>query len=146
MSQPLLSVCIPTRNRKDKLLSQVNTILAQADISGIADRVQIIIGDNTDIEQQLLDPSCFTHQSIKYIKNTGNIGYARNVNNVLCSADGEFAWLLSDDDTLADNALCTIFSAILEHRQASYITFDARGVYLGNVFDSSMFFSDIDSA
>ena len=88
-----LSICIPTVNRKEALISQVKSLLNQASSGNISEKIEIVIGDNSDIVDQQLESNSIliSHPSIKYFNNGGNIGYARNVNNVLMNAKGAFA-------------------------------------------------------
>jgi glycosyltransferase involved in cell wall biosynthesis len=143
MTKKYLSICIPTANRKKELAIQIRTLLDQALLNNIADKIQIVISDNTDREDQLIDPVLLNNTCVKYIRNDGNIGYAKNVNNVLMNADGDFAWLLSDDDTLLENALIRIFDTAANNPDASYITFSAGGVSHGRLFDSNMYFKNL---
>ena len=97
MSDYLLSICIPTANRRLELNKQLLGINAQIEKLDNTSLIQIVIGDNTDVEEQSIDIEQFKNLNLKYIKNSKNIGYAYNVNNIICNADGEFCWLLSDD-------------------------------------------------
>lgn len=52
---------------------------------------------------------------IKYHKNTSNLGIPRNFLNVVSMADGEFVWLIGDDDLLMPNAIVDLYSLIDKH-------------------------------
>lgn len=143
MTRYRLSICIPTANRKKELAIQVSTLINQAKLNNISEQIQIVVGDNTDREDQFADPALLSHPCVKYIKNTGNIGYAKNVNNVLMNADGDFSWLLSDDDFLLENALIKIFEAVTNKPNASYVTFFSGGVSNGYLFDSNIYFKNL---
>ena len=143
MNKIYLSICIPTANRKKELAIQIETLLNQAKSNSIIDKIQIVIGDNTDREDQQIDPVLLKNTCIKYIRNEGNLGYAKNVNNVLKNADGDFAWLLSDDDVLLENALIRIFDTVINNPDASYLTFANGGVSNGVLFDSNMYFKNL---
>lgn len=143
MNKIYLSICIPTANRKKELAIQIETLINQAKSNNIIDKIQIVIGDNTDREDQQIDPLLLKNTCIKYIRNEGNLGYAKNVNNVLKNADGDFAWLLSDDDVLLENALIRIFDAVINNPDASYLTFANGGVSNGVLFDSNMYFKNL---
>lgn len=81
MNKPLLSICIPTYNRKEYLEKCLNAIVKQKSFD---DRVEIVISDNcsTDGTQKLCE---------KYQKDYSNIHYYRNEENM---ADKNFSLLL----------------------------------------------------
>lgn len=122
---------------------QVETLINQAVSHNIIDSIQIVIGDNTDRKDQQIDPALLKNTCVKYIRNEGNIGYAKNINNVLKNADGEFSWLLSDDDMLLENALIRIFEAVTNNPDASYLTFANGGISNGVLFNSNMYFKNL---
>ena len=49
---------------------------------------------------------------IKYHKNSGNLGHARNYLNVVTMADGDFIWLIGDDDLLMPYAIEDLYKLI----------------------------------
>ncbi len=53
--------------------------------------------------------------SIKYQKNERNLGVASNVLSVVGMADGEFAWLIGDDDLLMPYAIEEVLRLIEKH-------------------------------
>jgi glycosyltransferase involved in cell wall biosynthesis len=142
MNNIVLSICIPTANRKKELLKQVETLLKQAESSNLLKKIQIVIGDNTDDLNELVNFEIFSHDSVKYIKNHTNIGYAKNVNNVLLNADGLFSWLLSDDDLLEKHALEKIYNSVLNNLDSAYITFISGGLSKGKIFNKNMYFEE----
>lgn len=146
MTNFLLSICIPTANRKKELGEQIETLLSQAKFSNLLDKIQIIISDNTNDSEQLIDMDAYSCDSIKYIKNHSNIGYARNVNNLLLNSDGLFSWLLSDDDLLVNGALEKVYKTILSYPEATYITFINGGMSGGKIFSNNMYFNEKPSA
>lgn len=138
----LLSICIPTANRKEELTNQLLSIQLQIN-ENYRDLIQIVIGDNTTIESEIIDFNDFSNLNIKYIENDGNIGYARNINSVIKNADGKFVWLLSDDDILRYGAINSILREINSNKQINYMTFDCGGIYHGNLFNDQMYFKDV---
>lgn len=143
MTKYILSICIPTANRKIELESQIISLQKQINENNLMEKVQIVIGDNTDNEDQLISNELTSALNVKYIKNQSNIGYARNVNNVLSAADGQYGWLLSDDDPTYPHAISTIYSKLL-YSNAYYISFDCGGTYLGKKFVDRMYFKDLE--
>ena len=63
--------------------------------------VQVCISDNcsTDETEKIVSDAIKVIP-IKYKRNTANLGYARNLLKVVEMADGEFVWVIGDDDLL----------------------------------------------
>ncbi len=142
MDNYLLSICIPTANRKTELSKQLFAI--QSQVKKIdSSLVEVVIGDNTNHKDHFIDLKIFKNLNIKYIKNDGNIGYAKNVNSILKHSTGKFCWLLSDDDHIFDNAIEVIIYNLTKHKNANYITFECGGTYGGKLFNDKMYFKDI---
>ena len=83
MSKCLLSICIPTANRKSELRNQLLGIAAQVEKLDKKELIQVVIGDNSDVNDQFINLDEFSNLNIKYIRNNKNLGYARNVNNII---------------------------------------------------------------
>jgi glycosyltransferase involved in cell wall biosynthesis len=62
---------------------------------------------------------------IKYQKNSSNLGFARNLLNVVEMADGEYIWFLGDDDLLVPFAVETIAQLLSEHEGVDYYFINA---------------------
>ena len=114
-----LSICIPTYNRATHLANCLNSIIlynAKSDL-----KFQICISDNNSTDgteevvrwaQKLID--------IKYHKNTHNLGMTRNFLNVVSMADGDFVWMIGDDDLLVPNAIFELYDLIDKHPRVDF--------------------------
>lgn len=99
-----LSLCIPTYNRAKFLsgaLSSIAEVRAKSSLS-----IEVCVSDNasTDATAQVV-ADAQKLMPIKYRKNPENQGVARNILAAVAMAEGEFSWLLGDDDRLLPNAL-----------------------------------------
>jgi len=65
------------------------------------------------------------HLEIKYQKNDANLGVARNVMKAVQMADGEFIWLIGDDDLLLPDALQRLSELIDAHPSVDYFYVNA---------------------
>lgn len=110
----LLSVCIPTYNRCEKLVSRVK-ILTEIISKNHIDSIEIIVSDNNSEDntssaiEEFLPTISFYRQSI-------NLGYDGNVKflyNVSCS---KFVFFLSDDDEIFEEAFVKLYWTILENQ------------------------------
>lgn len=102
--KPVLSLCIPTYNRKEKLARLVNAVLA--DLQRLSGKIEICISDNasTDGTDELLKEL----SACKYInifRQSANLGFDKNYVTVFSMARGEYVWILGDDDIIVENGL-----------------------------------------
>lgn len=114
-----LSICIPTYNRAAHLANCLNSIIlcnSQYDF-----RFQICISDNGSSDET---ENVVRHAqeviSIKYHKNANNLGIPRNFLNVVAMADGDFIWLIGDDDLLMPNAIAELYNLIDSHPSVDF--------------------------
>lgn len=109
-----LSICIPTYNRAMHLANCLNSIILCNSRSDL--KFQVCVSDNNSTDET--DEVVRGAQSsvdIKYHKNSSNLGMPRNFLNVVSMADGEFVWLIGDDDLLMPNAIEELYKLIGEH-------------------------------
>lgn len=99
-----LSICIPTYNRATYLANCLQSIIVNKRSSKVD--FQICVSDNcsTDETEDVVRHAQVS-MPIKYHKNRKNLGIPRNFLNVVEMADGEFVWLIGDDDLLLP---CTV--------------------------------------
>ena len=111
-----ISFCIPTYNRCKELLETTSNIIKQAiEIDKEAD-IEICISDNASSDN--------TNESLLYLKNKyplvrfninyniTNVGYDKNVINVLNLATGDYIVLKGDDDYIREGGVKRIFELI----------------------------------
>lgn len=91
--QPLLSIIIPTCNRKTYLKSVMSTIL------GVCKNSQIIISDNSDDDSiRSLLISDIKEGKITYVHHTERISVVENFERALKLASGRYIMFIGDDD------------------------------------------------
>lgn len=108
MKKPLLSICIPTRNRALRLQTMLNSLLPQIDILG-NDHIQIIISNNASEDQtdNVIRKFCDDGFGIEYYKQLENIGNT-NLDFVISKAKGKYILLSGDDDIYAPNFISAV--------------------------------------
>ena len=114
-----ISICIPTFNRANYLTNCLNSILL-CKVNSKVD-FQVCVSDNcsTDETEKLVQ-STQMKLNIKYYKSSENIGRVRNYMNVIDMADGEFVWLLGDDDLLLPHTVDKLNALICKHKSIDY--------------------------
>lgn len=98
----ILSILIPTYNRAKQLLTAINSCL---DVIG--EDVEIIIGDDSDFEQQelLLKIDLPKNYTIRYLHRNLPLRQNKNVADLIQQAKGKYSLILHDDDYLITGAL-----------------------------------------
>lgn len=114
-----LSICIPTYNRAAHLTNCLNSIISCGSQSDL--EFQVCISDNhsTDDTEEVVRQAQ-TALDIKYHKNPSNLGIPRNFLNVVSMADGDFVWLIGDDDLLMPNAIVELYKLIDGHPDVDF--------------------------
>lgn len=116
MSEILLSICIPTYNRKERI-KKIITDLISVDIK----EIEIVISDNAsnDGTDKLIKE--FKDSRIKYYRNQKNVGMDANFLLVIKRARGEFIFLLMDEDKVELKTIPWILKKIKENKNISQL-------------------------
>jgi glycosyltransferase involved in cell wall biosynthesis len=109
-----LSICIPTYNRAAHLANCLNSIALCSSQSRI--KFQICVSDNhSNDDTEMVVRNAQAVVDIKYNRNDSNLGIPRNFLKVVSMADGDFVWLIGDDDLLMPNAIAELCELIDGH-------------------------------
>jgi glycosyltransferase involved in cell wall biosynthesis len=92
---PLVSVGVPTYNRRDRLVRAVESVLAQTHRE-----LELVISDNgsTDETEELCRAIASRDPRVRYIRHATNRGSTENFNYVFGELRGDYAMVLGDDD------------------------------------------------
>jgi len=93
----ILSVILPTYNRRDKLEKSLSTYLEE-DIQCI--EFIILDNDSTDSTEEFVFSVKQKDSRIKYFKNPQNLGYNRNLYRGFLEASADWIIVLADDDIM----------------------------------------------
>lgn len=110
-----LSICIPAYNRPLWLRRSLESIIAQ----NVSEDIEIIISDDSSGQRS----AQVTYELLKnwpgqwkYQANQPRLGMAKNWNQSIKLASGEYVILLHDDDFLLANSLASILQKIDQYR------------------------------
>lgn len=122
----ILTIAIPTYNRKKTLEKTLNSIFNQ-----VVDDVEIIVSDNasTDGTEIYMKKISKQYPYVKYFKNDINLGSDQNFKNCMELSSGKFVLILSDDDYLLDNSINFILNVVKANENLSLIFLNSRGFY-----------------
>ena len=93
----ILTIGIPTYNRAGYLDQLLAGLVPAAEGKGI----EVLVSDNcsTDGTAAVINKYRGFH-CLRYLKNSENLGFDRNILNLLANASGRFLWLMGDDDKI----------------------------------------------
>lgn len=123
-----LSIIIPTYNRKERLLKQLESILSQE----LAKKISIVVLDNHsnyDVEQAIREK--FDTESIKnlnVIVNRANVGLSMNISLPFFRCKTKWLWILSDDDVTLPNSLEIIINDIHKYDDYAALKYSVSGM------------------
>ena len=118
-----LSICIPTLNRGNYIGETLDSILSQKE-TGV--EIVIVDGGSSDRTEEIVKSYQQTHPEIRYIKkdsldkNPSNEGFDRDCSYAVELANGEYCWLMTDDDLLKPGAIRKVLSE-LSHKYDAII-------------------------
>ena len=102
----LLSICIPNFNRSRCLNNCLNSILISKENSNI--KFEVCISDNCSRENiEKVVENYSKNLDIKFKKNQKNFGLGKNFLSAVSMAQGDYVWLLGNDDLILPNTLPT---------------------------------------
>lgn len=107
MSQPLLSIMIPTYNRKEELRRAIFSILSQELQSPFNNQIEVIVQNNasTDGTYEFLESIKNIHPALKIFHNPTNIQIYGNMVEPIKNTKGKYVMYLTDDDYFLQGAL-----------------------------------------
>jgi len=109
MTNPLVSICVPTRNRASSLAASLQNIREQTYAP-----LHILISDNAseDGTEALCRELASQDSRIRYVRHPTDIGLHRNHNFCLDEAEGEFVCICHDHD-VRDTRIVSRYVAFL---------------------------------
>jgi glycosyltransferase involved in cell wall biosynthesis len=97
---PLVSICIPTYNRRDLLAKAIRSCQAQT-----YPHFEIIITDNSTTDDSAKMVASLAEPRIRYFRNEKNLGGLGNVEKGLGLVRGKYVKLLMDDDIIKPRSI-----------------------------------------
>lgn len=107
---PILSIFIPTYNRKERLIAQLQSLYVQSRIS----EVPVVISDNASdysIEDEVL-PLFKDKMDLRLYRFGTNTTGIVNIASVYLYSQTEWVWMLGDDDRTASDSIATILKDV----------------------------------
>lgn len=121
----LISVCIPQYNRSKYLLAVLESIRIQD-----YPDVEVVISDDcsTDdsaeaIPAYIAEAQSTTHVQFNYLRQAQNLGYDGNLRAALAAGNGEYLFVLGNDDALPEKNTLSTLATILEQLKFPDVAF-----------------------
>lgn len=135
----LLSICIPTYNRKNLVENQVRFFINETRTN---DDIEIIVSDNasTDGTYEYLN-SLFDDPKLTLSKNDENLGLVGNIRFLSELAQGKYLWFVGDDDVIQSGTLDKIYR-IVSSSDAGHIFINHRVCNANGVMFEKIYSSD----
>jgi glycosyltransferase involved in cell wall biosynthesis len=119
-----LSICIPTYNRAGHLANCLESVIAASTRSRMA--FQVCVSDNCSTDETASVVAAAQQRlAITCHKNPINVGRPRNYLNVVDLAEGEFVWLIGDDDLVMPNAVEALSKLFDRHEESDFFYVNA---------------------
>ncbi len=134
MTKPLLSICIATYNRAQYIGETLLSIIPQ-----LTDETEIIIvdGASTDNTRAVVDEYIQSCRQIHYIQLPCKGGVDQDFCKAVEYAQGEYCWLMSDDDILKPGAVEKVLAEILNNNYSLIIVnAEVRSADLSKMIDT----------
>jgi glycosyltransferase involved in cell wall biosynthesis len=123
-NSPVLSICIPTFERPQSLYNCLNSILIAKGFSDFP--FEVCVSDNSSSDESESIVNLFAEYfDIYYHRNLSNLGFAGNFVQVTQMAQGEFIWLVGDDDLIMPDSLLTFSDIYSENNDVDFFCVNA---------------------
>ncbi len=124
----VLSICVPTFNRRDKLEGQLEALRPQ--VAELGDDVDVWVADNCsdDDTDAFLREYRKTHGWLESFRNPENLGLVGNLYALAEHARTEMIWFISDDDRLEPGAVRRVLDLIHANEELGFIFLNHRCV------------------
>ncbi len=141
MSDPVLSICIATRNRADFIGTALESISTQA-----TNEVEIVVvdGASTDNTSEVVQGYQRRFPRLRYYRLEVNGGIDRDYSRAVELAQGKYCWFMTDDDVLKPGAIASVLPCLQREYSLIIVNAENRTVDQERVIVSRRFPIDVD--
>lgn len=118
---PILTIAIPTFNRKDYLEPLLQELITQRHRCQYKDLIEFLVIDNNSEDDTARICNNFLPEII-FLRNAENIGGDANFLECIQKSSGKYVWLFGDDEVLNSNALNRVLTLLIHHNPGFVIT------------------------
>lgn len=134
MNLPIkLSICIATFKRGQFIGDTLDSILVQIE-AGV--EIVVVDGASPDNTPEVMAEYQRRHKEIRYFRESDNSGVDADFDKAVGYAQGEYCWLMTDDDLLKPRAIAKVLSTLVGEEDLVIVNSEIRNVDLIEVFDA----------
>lgn len=126
-----LSICIATFNRGSFIGETINSIIQQ-----LSPAVELVIVDGASNDNTTDVVRRFNHENIFYYREASNSGVDKDYDKAVKYAQGQYCWLMTDDDILLPNAVNNVLNAIRPNSELIIVNSEVRNKDLTKILTS----------
>ena len=124
MKNKLLTIGIPTYNGSETICDAIDSVVSQLD-DELLKKVDILVSNNKSTDDTVKKVSGYIDKLPNHISlidnDTPELELDGNLINLFKHANGEYLWILSDDDALEDASIKKVISVIEKQHDLSLI-------------------------
>ena len=122
MNKKVLTICIPSYNRKEELLKNLAALCPY-----LTEEVKVVVRDNcsTKYDVKTVVEEYQRTYGIELVENTVNVGMNANICKCFEMCDTDWLWVLGDDDCVQPKGIEIVLNAIKENPDAIYLKFNS---------------------
>lgn len=129
MNEPLVSISIPAYNRPETLARLLHSIDAPQ-----VEKIEILVVEDfsprrKEISKVVAQFQEATDYSVKYSENSRNLGFDKNIRELVKQARGQFVMFMGDDDVFVPGALKSFIDFIDEYSDYGFFLKSSQHVY-----------------
>jgi abequosyltransferase len=127
-----LSICIATYNRGDFISDTLDSILKQ-----IEPNVEVVVvdGASPDNTSDVMKGYLSKWSQIRYFRELVNSGVDADFDKAVGYANGEFCWLMADDDLLLPDAITTVLASINDKNDLIVVNSELRNLDFSSIYE-----------
>lgn len=137
----LITIAIPSYNRPEALLRLLKSVDAPQ-----KDRIEIlIVEDSSPRQKEIRDIVEFFKQDSKYVinyfENRTNLGFDRNIRELVKKSNGDFVLFMGDDDVFVPSVLKGFFEFISKHNDYGFFLKSSQHVHEDGKIETFKYFN-----
>ena len=130
MSPPRLSICIATYRRAAYIRATLDTFMAD-----LPEDVQVLVvdGASPDRTSEVLAEAKRSYPRLEVYREEVNSGLDRDYDKAVGYADGDYCWLMTDDDLLVPGAVRQVLGALGSNPELLVVNAEVRSADLSRL-------------
>ena len=138
MTEPLVSICIPTYNRANFIAKAIDSALGQT-----YKNIEVIVVDNASTDNTEKIVKAYDDPRLKYVRNSENLGLFGNFNRCIELYNGDFLHILHSDEYIEPNFTEKCIRFFEEHQNVQLTCTSYREEYNDHILPYKLFPNDM---